>query len=90
MGHNNRLVGKVIVALGLLLAMWRPEVLSAAQQPRGRISKPGQYEGYSQVLFDGWQRTSQYLAMRDGTRIAIDVLRPTRNNVVHEDRLPVI
>ena len=40
--------------------------------------------------FDGWERHSQYVPMRDGTRIAVDYYRPTRNGVVHSEPLPVI
>jgi predicted acyl esterase len=83
-------VSRTVIVLSLLLAMGQPKMLSAAQRPEQRISKPGQYQGYSQALFDGWRRTSQYITMRDGTRIAIDVFRPTKNNVLHEERLPVI
>lgn len=83
-------MSRTVIVLSLLLAMGQPKMLSAAQRPEQRISKPGQYQGYSQALFDGWRRTSQYITMRDGTRIAIDVFRPTKNNVLHEERLPVI
>ena len=89
-GSNRRFVGKTIALLGLLWTMGQAGVLSAAAQPEQRISKPGQYQGYSQALFDGWQRTSQYITMRDGTRIALDVFRPTKSNVLHEERLPAI
>ncbi len=90
-GNNNRSVGKTIAVLGLLLALGRLTAPAAEpQRPPERISKPGQYQGYSQARFDGWQRTSQYIPMRDGTRIAIDVLRPAKSNVIHEERLPVI
>jgi len=92
MGHSNRFVAKIIAVLGLLPALWWPVVSGAAeqQQHEERISKPGRYQGYSHALFDGWRRTSQHIVIRDGTRIAIDVFRPTRNNVLHEERLPTI
>jgi putative CocE/NonD family hydrolase len=54
------------------------------------ISKPGQYHGYSKAVFDGWSRTSQYLSVRDGTKIAIDIFRPTIKGVLHTQPLPVI
>ena len=41
-------------------------------------------------MFDGWSRTSRYVAVRDGTRIAIDILRPTKKGVLHEEPLPVV
>ena len=55
-----------------------------------RISRFGCYEGYSQPVFDGWVRTSEYLTVRDGTRIAVDIFRPTNHGVLHTDPLPVI
>ncbi len=40
--------------------------------------------------FDGWQRQSQYVEMRDRTRLAIDIYRPTLNGKLHAKPLPVI
>ncbi len=36
----------------------------------------GVYEGYDEVVANGYQRESLYLTMQDGCRIAIDVLHP--------------
>lgn len=44
----------------------------------------------SSAQFDGWKRYSQYVAMRDGTKLAIDYYRPTRNGVLHPAPLPVV
>lgn len=41
-----------------------------------RLSTFGQYAGYSEVRYYRWVRTSQYVPMRDGVRLAVDVLRP--------------
>jgi putative CocE/NonD family hydrolase len=54
------------------------------------VSEPGAYEGYSAAEYDGHVRTSQYLTMRDGVRLAADILRPTRGGAVHTDKLPVV
>jgi putative CocE/NonD family hydrolase len=40
--------------------------------------------------YDGWTRTSQYLTMRDGVRLATDIFRPTRGGVLHTEKLPVV
>jgi putative CocE/NonD family hydrolase len=91
MRNNSRFVGRTLVALALLPALWQPEGFGTArQQPEERISKPGQYRGYSKALFDGWRRTSQYVVVRDRTRIAIDIFRPTREGSLHQAPLPVI
>ncbi len=55
-----------------------------------RISKLGQYEGYSARAYDGYVRSSQYLTMRDGVRLAIDIVRPARGGVVETRPLPVL
>ncbi len=47
-------------------------------------------ERASDRSFDGYRRSSQYLTMRDGARLAVDILRPTRNGELHSDPLPVV
>ena len=56
----------------------------------GRISEFGRYEGYSEPRFDEWVKTSQYLEMRDGVKLAIDVVRPAVNGEPVDERFPVI
>lgn len=68
-----------------------PAATNAATAPVGaRQSAPGSYEGYSVAAYDGYQRTSVYLTMRDGVRLAADILRPTSGGRLHTDRLPVV
>ncbi len=59
-------------------------------QEAERVSKFGEYKGYSEDVYDSWVRTSQYLTMRDGVKIAIDVIRPAINGKIAEVPLPVI
>ena len=54
------------------------------------VSTPSAYEGYSEEIYDGYERTSQYLTMHDGIKVAIDIYRPTKGGVLHEEPLPVI
>ena len=61
-----------------------------AQPVSTPVSQPGVYHGYSSPRFDGYQRVSQYLPMRDGVRLAVDILRPTKGGRLHSDPLPVI
>lgn len=53
------------------------------------VSQVGEYEGYSQARFDGWVRSSCYVTVRDGTRLAVDVYRPSCGGVVFDGPLPV-
>jgi len=62
---------------------------SASAEP-ARVSRPGEYRGYSSASYDGHQLTSQYVTVRDGTRLAVDVFLPTREGKAAADKLPVV
>jgi putative CocE/NonD family hydrolase len=68
---------------------------SSAQPPAppakpAKVSRFNEYRGYSEAVYDGWVRSSRYVAMKDGTRLAVDVFRPTRAGKVAEEKLPVV
>jgi len=67
-----------------------PACLDARDTDLQRISEPGRYSGYSEQLYDGWQRSSLYVTVRDGTKLAVDIFRPTRDGRLHQEPLPVI
>jgi uncharacterized protein len=54
------------------------------------ISVFGKYQGYSKAVYDGTQRTSDYLTLSDGTRLAYDVIIPTKKGVAAGEPLPVL
>jgi predicted acyl esterase len=64
--------------------------IGAAAADNERVSKPGQYNGYSQARFDGYEMTAQYVPVRDGTRLAIDIFRPTASGTTTSEKLPVL
>lgn len=80
------------------MPLCRPILLSAIALAVGlgpiaaqdRISRPGEYAGYSTPQYDGWTRSSRYLTMRDGIRLAVDIFRPIKAGAVHTERLPVV
>jgi predicted acyl esterase len=76
------------VQIAALMASVPP--LGAPAIAAGRASKPGEYSGYSPVLYDGYQRTSEYVAVRDGTKIAVDIFRPTLKGELLQTKLPVL
>ncbi len=55
-----------------------------------RISKPGVYSGYAKPVADGSQRFSQYVAVRDGVKLAVDFYRPTLKGQLVTTPFPVI
>jgi putative CocE/NonD family hydrolase len=70
----------------------QPALLRSATR-RGRtrrVSGPGEYEGYSEARFDGYERRSDYLTLSGGTKLAYDVLLPTRKGAVAGEPLPVL
>ena len=55
-----------------------------------KTSSFGVYAGYSEARFDEWVRTSHYITARDGTRLAIDVVRPATDGVAVDEPFPVV
>lgn len=53
-------------------------------------SAPGRYYGYSNPEYNGSKRFSEYITMRDGTPIAVDYYRPSKDGAVEEKPLPVV
>ena len=41
-----------------------------------KVSRPGQYSGYSEVLYSEIVRNSQYVPGLDGSKLAVDIYRP--------------
>jgi putative CocE/NonD family hydrolase len=75
---------------GAIVAAIGGRLLGTSAQAEERVSSFGVYTGYSDTAYDGWKRTSLYVSVRDGTRLAMDVYRPTVNGVLHKDPLPVV
>lgn len=55
-----------------------------------KVTKLGEYEGYSQAIYDEWVRNSVYVTVRDGTKLAVDIFRPAENGKPFEKSLPAI
>lgn len=54
------------------------------------VSRPGVYAGYAEPTYDGYERSSFYVEVRDGTKLAVDLYRPTQDGTVTADKLPVV
>jgi putative CocE/NonD family hydrolase len=55
-----------------------------------KISRFGQYQGYSEAIYDSYERRSHYLTLDDGSRLAYDLLLPTKDGVPADGPLPVL
>jgi hypothetical protein len=65
-------------------------LVPAAAPDGGKVSRPGEYRGYSEPIYDEWVRLSQYVEMRDGVTLAVDIYRPAVNGVPVEEPLPLV
>ena len=77
-----------IVAVVLLLIV----LIAIGQRKTSKtmISEFGKYQGYSEAIYDGAHRTSDYLSLSDGTRLAYDLIIPTQKGVPAKKPLPVL
>jgi putative CocE/NonD family hydrolase len=76
-----------LAAVLLLIAVW---AVYRNNAPIEKISEFGKYQGYSQELYDGSKRTSDYLTLFDGTQLAYDLFLPTKDGVVADQHLPAL
>jgi putative CocE/NonD family hydrolase len=57
---------------------------------KGKVSEFGKYQGYSEEIYDGNQRISDYLTLSDGRRLAYDLILPTKKGVPASEPLPFL
>jgi len=55
-----------------------------------RVSRFGEYRGYSADIYHGYVRRSDYLSLSDGTKLAYDLLLPAKDGVAVKNPLPVL
>jgi putative CocE/NonD family hydrolase len=55
-----------------------------------KVSRLGEYSGYAPELYSSWIRSSVYVPMRDGVKLAVDIFRPAENGHAVDKRYPVI
>jgi putative CocE/NonD family hydrolase len=77
----------IFAVLGLLLIVVK---INQKRTEHITISAFGKYQGYSDPIYDGSQRISEYLTLSDGTRLAYDLIIPTQKGVPASQRLPVL
>ena len=81
---------RFFLLFGLLLILLGLTVSTGYAQPQTqqKISAPGQYSGYTSPEYKSWTTTSQYVTMRDGVRIAVDVNIPAEGPA--RDKFPTV
>jgi putative CocE/NonD family hydrolase len=84
--YARRYGGLAVVLLALLILT--VAVGHAEPQRQEKVSAPGQYSGYTSPDYPSHTTTSQYVTMRDGVRIAVDVHIPTGGPA--QDKFPTV
>jgi uncharacterized protein len=86
---NLKIIIPFVVVI-LLIAGYATLRRPAKAKIEGKVSEFGQYQGYSEVSYNGSKRVSDYLKMSDGTRLAYDLILPTKDKVVADKPLPTL
>ena len=81
---------KVLIPLAAILLLTTLWIAYQGKSRQGKISEFGKYQGYSEPVYDGSKRTSDYLTLSDGTRLAYDLIIPTKKDVPADKPLPVL
>ncbi|MGD0782688.1 MAG: hypothetical protein ABSA30_07500, partial [Candidatus Aminicenantales bacterium] len=66
----------LVLSAGLSPIFGRTAQAPEAQASQAAMAKFGDYKAIAQEPYDTWVRSSLYLKMRDGIRLAVDILRP--------------
>jgi putative CocE/NonD family hydrolase len=81
----------LVLALIVPAGGWTQTTAPSSAAPQvEKISRFGQYTGFSEAKYDSFVRISQYLTMRDGVKIAIDIIRPAADGKAVAEKLPVV
>ncbi|UCG30723.1 MAG: CocE/NonD family hydrolase [candidate division WOR-3 bacterium] len=77
----------------IFLAVLLCSSMMSGQKPKRvgySASKFGRYVGYSQPLYSEWVRTSRYLEMSDGVKLAVDIIRPAKGGKAATKPMPAV
>jgi putative CocE/NonD family hydrolase len=81
---------RFLIVLVLLVLLFGVSWLYKRSVPQKKVSEFGKYQGYSEAIYDGARRTSDYMTLSNGTRLAYDLILPTRKGLPASGRLPVL
>ena len=83
-------MSKVVVASLVAVVAITVFFLYKRQAGREKVSGFGKYRGYTEKVYDGNKRRSDYLTLSNGTRLAYDLYLPTKKGVPADEPLPVL
>jgi putative CocE/NonD family hydrolase len=76
-----------VIAAALVITLF---LLFKKQGRQAKVSEFGKYQGYSEAIYDGNKRISDYLKLSNGTRLAYDLFLPTKKGIPSDKPLPVL
>jgi uncharacterized protein len=82
---------KIIIPLAVIMLVLALLIVNRLNvNGQTMVSEFSKYQGYSEPVYDGTQRTSDYLTLSDGTRLAYDLIIPTKKGIPADKPLPVL
>jgi len=81
---------KMLILFAAILLLIILYFVFPRQDTLKKVSEFGKYHGYTEDVYDSSKRTSDYLTLSDGTRLAYDLILPTKNDVPANKPLPVL
>ncbi len=75
---NKLISAKMIYALIAVVLVIAVFLVYKRQAGQARVSAFGKYQGYSEAIYGGTKRISDYLTLSDGTKLAYDLILPTQ------------
>ncbi len=76
-----------LIAIVLVIAVF---MVYKWQAGKRKVSEFGKYQGYSEKIYDGSKRISDYMTLSNGTKLAYDLILPTKKRVPADKPLPVL
>ena len=87
---NHLISMKVVYALTAVALVIALLWIYKSQTRQAKVSEFGKYQGYSEKIYDGNKRISDYLMLSSGTKLAYDLFLPTNKGVPADKPLPVL
>jgi putative CocE/NonD family hydrolase len=84
--NNLKMIFPLMVVFVIAALVFVQERSAASE----KVSEFGRYQGYSETRYNGSRRLSDYLMLSDGTRLAYDLILPTKDGVPADRSLPVL
>ena len=87
---GNSKKARIICSALILIISLTCLLVEQGRSEEEKVSKPGLHTGYSRSITEEWVRISRYVPVRDGTKLAVDIFRPTQDGEPVSQPLPLI